>query len=224
MINQYYGEDYDLYVKEKVTIEHGLTVLVGCNGCGKTTFLHQVRDQLKKSDVPVLYFDNLCDGGNRAMQSAAYWGDFAFAATAMSSSEGENIVLNMSKLASKIGQFVRIGEHLTRHEKMLKAITGTDDEAKKPSNERWILLDAIDSGLSVDNVVEIKEYLFKTILKDAKNYDIYILVAANAYEMCRDEQCFDVHSGRYIQFENYEEYRNFVLDSKKIKESRYGEK
>lgn len=34
-------------------------------------------------------------------------------------------------------------------------------------NERWILLDAMDSGFSIDNVIEMKD-LFQLVLNDAK--------------------------------------------------------
>lgn len=55
--------------------------------------------------------------------------------------------------------------------------------------ERWIPLDAIDSGLSVD---------------------------ANEYEMAGNESCFDVYSGKYIDLPDYEAYRMFILKVKKI--------
>lgn len=43
-----YEEGFNLYKKKNITIESGVTVLVGCNGIGKTTLLHQIRDRLKK--------------------------------------------------------------------------------------------------------------------------------------------------------------------------------
>ena len=39
--------------------------------------------------------------------------------------------------------------------------------------------------------------------------------------MAREEQCFDVYNGKYIKFDNYEEYRNFILESKQNKNNRY---
>ena len=86
--------------------------------------------------------------------------------------------------------------------------------------ERWILLDAVDSGLSVDNIVDIKEGLFKTILEYNYGNEIYMVISANEYEMARGEQCFDVYNGKYITFKNYEEYRSMILESKKWKEER----
>lgn len=53
--------------------------------------------------------------------------------------------------------------------------------------EMWFFFDAIDSGLSVDNIVDVKEYMFKTIFRTAPNTDIYIVVTANEYEFARGE-------------------------------------
>ena len=225
---RYYGEEYDLYKKGTITIEEGVTVLVGCNGSGKTTLLHQIREQLKNENIPVLTFDNLQDGGKNAMSSAAFYGEFKFMATAMSSSEGENIVMNISRLAAKLRHFIKTGEVNDKKAELAKAFASLsnndknnkEEEAGLP-NERWLLLDAVDSGLSVDNIVDIKEYLFKTILEDAGDTKVYIIVSANEYEMARNENCFDVYAGKYMKFGTYEKYRNFILKSKEIKNSRY---
>jgi hypothetical protein len=99
--------------------------------------------------------------------------------------------------------------------------TDNDESEKEPVKERWILLDAIDSGLSVDNIVKLKEELFKTILEYNEGNEIYIIVSANEYEMARQEQCFDVYNGKYITFNDYEEYRQFILETNEIKLQRY---
>lgn len=221
----YYEDGQNLYKKRTVTIKPGVTVLVGCNGIGKTTMLHQIESHLKEEEVPYIHFDNLRDGGSSARSSSLFYGDTMFAAISMCSSEGENIVLNMEKLAARIGNFVRTGEDNDRNIAMQKAFTNLFKDEEDKSNieipkERWILLDAIDSGLSVDNIVDIKEFLFKTILEHNCGNEIYIIVSANEYEMARGENCFDVYNGKYITFKDYEEYRNFILDSKKWKEKR----
>ena len=224
---RYYDEDYDLYKKRSITINEGVTVLVGCNGSGKTTLLHQIKSQLKKENIPFVSFDNLHDGGSRAISSAGFHGDFGFMSAAMSSSEGENIVLSLSKLASTLRAFIKTGESQSENDRfsrnMAKALWGneTEKEQKVPPNERWILLDAIDSGLSVDNVVDLKECLFKTILEDDFDGSIYIVISANEFELCRGEHCFDVYNGKYVKFSNYEKYRNFILKSREIKDKRW---
>ncbi len=42
----YEDENY-LYKKGHVTFQPGLTVLVGCNGCGKTTLMKQLENILR---------------------------------------------------------------------------------------------------------------------------------------------------------------------------------
>ena len=129
-----------LYKKSKITLEEGLTVLVGCNGAGKSTLLNTLNYQLKKQDIPVIMFDNLKDGGSTARSRAAFFDDFSFVASSLISSEGEYIKLNLGRFSGQLGFFC-LNEH-------------------KNDPEIWILLDAVDSGLSVDNVVELKELLF----------------------------------------------------------------
>ena len=222
LYKDYYDVVYDIYKNKTITIKPGVTVLVGCNGIGKTTLLHQIRDELKKNKIPYISFDNLKDGGSHSISEASFYGNFGFMATAMCSSEGENIVLNVGNLAARLGQFVKDGEDQKEKKyvqlaQSIAQINGEQIEEHEISKERWILLDAIDSGLSVDNVVDIKEQLFKTILEYNFGNEIYIVVSANEYEMARDEQCLDVYNGKYITFKDYEEYRNFILESKKWK-------
>lgn len=88
-------------------------------------------------------------------------------------------------------------------------------------DEYWIFADAVDSGFSVDNVVELKDELFKLILDIHKDKEVYIVITANAYEMARGEQCFDVINGKYVTIKSYEKYRSVILKSRDKKDSRY---
>lgn len=194
-----YDNGYDLCEKRTIHLEEGVTVLVGCNGIGKSTLLHNIKQQIRKEKIKFVEFDNLHEGGSNARSESLLYGDMSFLATSVCSSEGENIVMNMGKQAAKMGDYVR----------------------KNPDQEEyWFLLDAIDSGLSIDNIVDIKEELFKTIIEHNKGKRIYIIVSANEYELCNGENCLDVFHGKYIKFANYEEYRKFILDSKEWKRQR----
>lgn len=225
LVRDYYEDNKYLYKKRVITIKPGVTVLVGCNGIGKTTLLHQIKEKLRENKIPCVMFNNLHDGGDRAVQEAAFYDDFGFVANAVCSSEGENILMNMSNFASKLRNFVETGKVIERNP--FAKIFEKNNEQKENeneednSNERWILLDAVDSGLSVDNVIDLKEGLFKTILQYNFGKEIYIVVSANAYEMARNEQCFNVYNGSYRKFKDYEEYRQFVLDSKEWKRNRF---
>lgn len=199
--NDWYGDDdWKIFNKTYVTINPGLTVLVGCNGAGKTTLLKQINQSLKNKDIPVMMHNNLTDGERELKSKAAFLGDFATVARTMMSSEGENIVNVMPNIANKMWQMAR-----------------NNPDAK----ELWYLFDAIDSGLSVDNIVEIKEVLIPLVIENNNDKEVYFVISANEYELARNEKCFDVIHGRYISFNDYEEYRNFILETRNEKEKRY---
>ena len=193
----YYIKGETIFRRKHVVIEPEVTVLVGCNGTGKSTLIREIESQLKQNKIKYSYFDNLKDGGENARSAAGFREDIAFLATAICSSEGENIVMNMANFAEKLG----------------------GELSRCKDKEYWILLDAIDSGLSVDNIIELKD-LFYLILETNKDKDVYIVVSANEYELARNEQCFDVYNCKYITFKNYEDYRDFIIKSRKRKDKR----
>ena len=82
-------------------------------------------------------------------------------------------------------------------------------------------MDAVDSGYSIDNVIELKD-LLHMIIDDAKNngIELYIIVSANEYELAADEACLDVTNGKYLKFDNYESFRSFIIKSRKKKNAR----
>ena len=194
----YYNEGVNIFKKSQIEIKPGLTVLVGCNGSGKTTLLHQIKQNLQKENILFLSYDNFSEGKD-AKQKSLLSGDIDLLASFVLSSEGESIVLNLGQIARQIGKLVR------------------DNPDKK---EIWILFDAIDSGLSIDNIVDVKNNLIKFVIAEEKGKDIYFVVCANSYEMCMSESCFDVVEGEYIGFRTYYDYRRFILESKEIKEKR----
>lgn len=189
-----------IYKKSDIEINPGVTILTGCNGYGKTTLLQMIKDNLISSKIPVFYYSNEHEGGANAISERAFYEDYNTVATLMQSSEGEQISINLGTIASKIGKFVRthIGD-----------------------GEMWILFDAIDSGLSVDVMRDIKEYLFETILDDTMGVKVFIVCSTNSYEMCKDYPCFDVYSGEYVEFKDYEEYVQYILKSREQKDKRY---
>ena len=189
----YYDEGKFLYKKDRITLYPRLTVLVGCNGAGKSTLLKQIKRQLDKDDIEYYSYDNK-DDGRFARDKALQSGDFSTLSALCFSSEGEETVVKMNNVAFGIGNYVR---------------TNNQDQL-------WILLDAIDSGISIDNILDFKD-LFNTVIEDFKYKEVYIIVSANTYEMCKDENCFDVQNGVYRSFVNYDDYKKFILDSSKFK-------
>lgn len=214
-----------------ITIEPGLTVLVGCNGAGKTTLLQNIKDQLRKAKVPVATFDNLSDGKYDSMGWAAFneqWGMFA---DMFSSSEGENISISFGRWANGLRDFIITGKYkkIGRGSNLSELFMDDDareraskeDEKLQSHDERWLLLDATDSGYSVDNVIELKDFL-KLIEQDAEKFGktLYVVITANEYELARGERCMDVNTGKYVTFSDYEEYRKHIIESRKRKDKR----
>jgi len=197
----YHGEGIKMYQKLTMEFEPGVTVLIGCNGIGKTTLVKQLYSQVQRENIPCVMFDNLHDGGSNARSKAGFYGDFTFLATSLCSSEGENIAMNMANFSKMIGGMFRQNPN---------------------DSEYWIFADAIDSGFSIDNIVDLKEGLFDLILDYHKDKEVYIIVTANSYEMARGEQCFDVVQGKYVPIKSYEKYRNVILKSKEIKNKIHG--
>ena len=214
-------DDVEIFKKSFVTVKEGLTILVGCNGYGKTTFLETVKESLRKNQIPYFSYDNHHEGTNSNMYgSALFEEDYSFLATAMGSSEGEKITMNISKFIKNVREFIDTGR--TPKDKFADMFRMGEKEKPVNSNERWILLDAIDSGYSIDNVLGLKQ-IFELIEEDAQKMgrELYILVSANAYEMANGENCLDAVNNKYMKFKDYEDYKKFVLKSKNEKDQRY---
>ena len=196
-----YDTDDIVFAKSRIDIKTGLTVLVGCNGSGKSTLMRHIGYRLKKLDIPFFEYDNLHQGGHSAKDWALnVSGDMNLLVGLVTSSEGEQIYINFGEMCRKLGGFIR---------------------QNAGAKEIWVMLDAIDSGLSIDYIVELKKFLTDLVIGGNSDKDIYILMSANAYELCRDSQCFDVRNGVYTSFKDYEEYRDFVLRSREWKDKRY---
>lgn len=84
-----------------MALHHIHLIEIGCNGSGKTTLINQLKRLLDKEKITYTSFDNLFDGGENARSWAGYTGDFSFLATAVMSSEGENILMNIGNYSVK---------------------------------------------------------------------------------------------------------------------------
>ena len=223
-----YGEGWSTCRPKKIELIQGLTVLVGCNGAGKSTLLKNIKEELKSEKVPYIMFDNLQDGGSNGISSAAFNENFTMMSLMFTSSEGENIYNNFGLWFQGVRNFIINGKYNSdRKEDRFVEIFRDKDEIEKEReefkkhHERWLLIDAADSGLSIDNVIEFKD-VFNLILEDAKQFDkeVYIIISANEYELVRGENCFDVNTGKYISFNDYEDFRKFIIKSREKKDKR----
>lgn len=182
------------------TINEGLTILVGCNGSGKSTTLRAIEYAYSDNDeYGIFTWDGLSDK-SIYKQKALDDSDVNTLASLAFSSEGEEININLGMLFKNIGRFVRYN----------------------PDKNLIILLDGLDSGLSIDNIIETKDFFKNLLIPDTekRGNKCYIIVSANEYELANGEQCIDVRTGEEILFNGYDEYKEFILKSKELKNER----
>lgn len=111
-----YGECYSTTKAKNIEFEPGLTVLVGCNGAGKSTLLMNIKSKLEKENIPVFEYNNLTKGGQNARSEMFFQEDYSMFATAFSSSEGENISINLGNQVSKWKRFLKEAKTSERFE------------------------------------------------------------------------------------------------------------
>lgn len=198
--NTWYSGDDNIFKNNTLEVNTGITVLVGCNGIGKTTLLHQIKENLKDNDIPVCSYNFFEDDEKKMRQKYLVNGETRKLANFVTSSEGERITYIACDLFYKIGRMINENPN---------------------SKEYWVLIDAIDSGLSIDGIIEVKESI-GTVLEENKDKDVYFLISTNSYELARKEKCLMVENGKYTRFFSYEDYRNYILDSRNYKNKRDG--
>ena len=200
--SKYYGEaDGTVKGKRYVDFEPGYTVLIGPNGSGKSTYIKQIQyDFCREHEYPVIKFGGR-DEHDRFSRSASLMnGDFEFLAGSMLSSEGENIMLRTSRLASYVGSQMR------------------ELRSKLYKGPVFILLDSIDSGMSMDKLFVFRRDFIDFIIlmeKQLGNDQLYIINAANDWELIREADQINVLTGKHMNIKTYESYRNFVFKNSK---------
>lgn len=184
-----YARDLFWRYKDKtLNLTPGMTILVGCNGAGKSTLLSVIQDTADRMKIPVIKYDDRVDGDKRSTQTLD---DFFF--SYLFGSEGEKIKGHVLSLLRDIGSMV----------------------AHSNSDDILILLDSIDSGFSIDNIIEFKEQMdsiFELEQENGKN--LYMIITANQYEFTIYERCIDVGTGKDVIFDSYDEYVSFILRSR----------
>ena len=176
---------YEQHPKFTVKFNHGVTILIGKNGSGKTSMINEINAFLKKKNIPVYQYNQLVEGASTTGRGI-YTGDISVAATYMQSSEGEKVIVSYGNTLKNIQQFLfnnRDKEHV------------------------FLLCDGLDSGVSINIIKELNE-IFDLLQNDYPN--IVIINTTNNYEFTRNRRCIVAESGEEITFDTYEEYARFI--------------
>lgn len=215
--------DRELFTKDTLELNpNTITCLVGCNGSGKTTLVFEIKhrlDKLEAVDVCVGYPHKGIHNDELDFAKKEYfYADFS-KKTDDSKDGFDWMMLKANVAYSSTGEGIsyRLGRTL---ERLGRAVH--DPELKGKS--LFVFFDDCDAGTSLDKIVEIKD-VFNLIAEDCQKQGInyYIVITANSFEMCRDIDCISVHDFKHLKFTDYEEYKNFVLESAVNKEHSYKE-
>lgn len=200
----YYDTGKKLYPFRLLNLNPGITVLIGCNGSGKSTLLHQIDIYCKRNNITRVLYDNFRHGGYNATDELLFRGDMSSLILDVTSSEGERIYYNTARIVPKIKYSL---------------------ERVKAGETFFLLMDGLDSGMDVASIENTKMKFLKAVKEDCEKKGIipYIVVSANSYETARDEQCFSLLTGKYVQIKTYEKYKNIVKKTYERKMERYAD-
>lgn len=201
--------DIKILPKKSIDLLPGFTVLIGCNGAGKTTLIDSLYTTCRSMDnVVCLSYNDRSDGGSLLISEFMCKGRMSDAAAMTFASEGERILIGLTQFLHKVKKALE----------------------DNPRKDVVILYDAVDSGMSLDVVKEFKQYHYQLLekLKRSKLYngrrrDVYIVVAANSYGMCKDELCFDVSTWKDYFELTYDDFET-VIDKSRIRKDKRNKK
>ena len=202
-------EDRLLYKKGTHTFKPGVSVLVGCNGAGKTTLLSRIREQLRKDPEQkstALYEFYLKEETKDLKDKFFRRQQYELLALTLEASEGECINISTFDLVEELKKYYH------------------DIENGKFDKKRIVVLvDSIDSGWSLDQYGNFY-HAMDSFLKyfEYKSIPFYLIITSNTYELSRKYPSYDVQGASYVEFKGYDDYREFILKTRKYKDKCLG--
>ena len=222
--NKDYYIEGTLYKANKLTLQaNDVYCLVGCNGIGKSTVLYQmIHDNdhsLKKTayDLKDDYnaFSNLFNSKKKNEYNEFY--------ISINKDTKLNIKDDDSILHNLFGNFMSTGEQNVHN--ILPNLPNIIESLNKLENlenkELYVMIDDLDVGVSIDVLIELAKIIDKLELKLKKlNINYYIVITANSYELARRFKCIDVINMKEISFKDYDDYANYVSETRNYKDTR----
>ena len=193
-------DELRIFPKKTLKLDKGITVLIGCNGSGKSTLLREIRDTFKgDKDYVFLSFDNVSEGGVHELGRRLYRVGAAEAGSFLLSSEGERIYSSLGGFIMKLGSTLE----------------------KEPKDKPAILtMDAVDSGFSVDNIIELRHFFEALMNEFQPERKFYIVIASNAFATCNEVYSIDVTTFDEHYLTDYKEFERVIMESRERKDKR----
>ena len=222
--NKDYYIEGTLYKANKLTLQaNNVYCLVGCNGIGKSTVIQQMIHDNDNSLKETAYdlkddynaFSNLFNSKKKNEYNEFY--------ISINKDTKLNIKDDDSILHNLFGNFMSTGEQNVHN--ILPNLPNIIESLNKLENlenkELYVMIDDLDVGVSIDVLIELAKIIDKLELKLKKlNINYYIVITANSYELARRFKCIDVINMKEISFKDYDDYANYVSETRKYKDTR----
>lgn len=217
---------YKLFPKKYLKLNPDiLNCFIGCNGSGKTTLIEYLISYLKKhynaedigdrnpfrhifSDEPAPETNTFYISFDKKSKEGVSEDYIVRDLFINSQSTGESIIYRFGGTLAMMGDFLR--------------------NKNNSGSTLFVFFDDCDAGTSIDKIIDILD-IFELIKTDAakNNITCYFVLTANSYEIARNSNCIDVSTYETYHFTDYESYKSFVLNSRKLhsrklKEENYG--
>lgn len=225
--NKNYYDGETLYKANKLTLQaNNVYCLVGCNGIGKSTIIHQMIYDHNKSLSKTAYdlkndyntFYNIFNGGIE--KDKTEYNEFYIS---IDKDTDLHIKEHDSIMHELFGNYMSTGEQNIHNivPNLPKIIESLNKLEKLENKELYVMIDDLDVGVSIDVLIELAKIIDKLELKLKKlNINYYIVITANSYELARRFKCIDVINMKEISFKDYDDYANYVSETRKYKDTR----
>lgn len=193
-------DEIGIFPKKTLELDEGITVLIGCNGSGKSTLLHEIRDVFEgDKDYVFLGFDNEHEGGIHELGHRLFRMGASEAGSFLLSSEGERIYATLAGFIAKLGSTLE----------------------KEPKGKPAIItMDAVDSGFSLDNIIELRHFFEDLINEFQAGRKLYIVIASNAFATCKGAYSIDVTTFQEHYLVDYNDFERIIMESRERKDER----
>ena len=186
---------YEPAETDSVTLkENDITILVGKNGYGKTSFLYGIEEAFKKDNtVTIVSWSDSKYGRDAGRSILGFHEDYEGLASMAFVSEGQTMMSSFARF-------------------FMQRAGGASRRRKPGQDTMFLLVDQLDSGLDSHQIRYIKEVIRNIVIPDmtGQGITVFIIMSANSYELVMGEDCLDPMTRKHLKFKTIQEYMDYI--------------